>query len=98
MQVGILICEDAWFDAPAAELKAAGAEVLAVINASPFHTGKGGEREATMRERVLAVGLPMVYAHMVGGQDEIVFEGRSFVLGADGTPAGSCHQFRRNPV
>ncbi|QCB45358.1 NAD+ synthase [Hydrogenophaga sp. PAMC20947] len=93
VQVGILICEDAWFDAPAAELKAAGAEVLAVINASPFHTGKGGEREATMRDRVLAVGLPMVYAHMVGGQDEIVFEGRSFVLGADGSLLGRAISF-----
>ena len=93
VQVGILICEDAWFDAPAAELKAAGAELLAVINASPFHTGKGGEREATMRERVLAVGLPMVYAHMVGGQDEIVFEGRSFVLGADGSLLGRAISF-----
>jgi NAD+ synthase (glutamine-hydrolysing) len=93
VRVGILICEDAWFDAPAADLKAAGAELLAVINASPFHTGKGGEREATMRDRVLAVGLPMVYAHMVGGQDEIVFEGRSFVLGADGALLGRAISF-----
>jgi NAD+ synthase (glutamine-hydrolysing) len=93
VRVGILICEDAWFDAPADDLKAAGAELLAVINASPFHTGKGGEREATMRERVLAVGLPMVYAHMVGGQDEIVFEGRSFVLGADGALLGRAISF-----
>jgi NAD+ synthase (glutamine-hydrolysing) len=93
VRVGLLVCEDAWFDAPAAELKSAGAELLAVINASPFHTGKGGEREATMRERVLAVGLPMVYAHMVGGQDEIVFEGRSFVLGADGELLGRAISF-----
>jgi NAD+ synthase (glutamine-hydrolysing) len=50
-KLGLLICEDAWFDEPAAEARAAGAEVLVVINASPFHAGKGGEREATMRER-----------------------------------------------
>ena len=93
VRVGLLICEDAWFEAPAADLKAAGAELLAVINASPFHTGKGGEREATMRDRVVAVGLPMVYAHMVGGQDEIVFEGRSFVLGADGSLLGRAISF-----
>ncbi len=93
VRVGLLICEDAWFEAPAADLKAAGAELMVVINASPFHTGKGGEREATMRERVLAVGLPMVYAHMVGGQDEIVFEGRSFVLNADGGLAGRAISF-----
>ena len=93
VRVGLLICEDAWFDAPAADSKAAGAELLAVINASPFHAGKGGEREATMRERVRATGLPLVYAHLVGGQDEIVFEGRSFVLGADGSLAGRAVSF-----
>ncbi len=93
VRVGLLICEDAWFDAPAADAKAAGAELLAVINASPFHAGKGGEREATMRERVSATGLPLLYAHLVGGQDEIVFEGRSFVLAADGTLAGRAVSF-----
>lgn len=93
VRVGLLICEDAWFDAPSADAKAAGAELLAVINASPFHAGKGGERETTMRERVGATGLPLVYAHLVGGQDEIVFEGRSFVLAADGSLAGRAVSF-----
>jgi len=93
VRVGLLICEDAWFDAPAADARAAGAELLAVINASPFHTGKGGEREATMHERARAVGLPLVYAHLVGGQDEIVFEGRSFVLDAEGRLAGRAISF-----
>jgi NAD+ synthase (glutamine-hydrolysing) len=93
VRVGLLICEDAWFDAPAADARAAGAQVLAVINASPFHAGKGGEREATMRERVRATGLPLVYAHLVGGQDEIVFEGRSFVLDAAGELAGRARSF-----
>ncbi len=93
VRVGLLICEDAWFDAPAADARAAGAEVLAVINASPFHAGKGGEREATMRERVRATGLPLVYAHLVGGQDEIVFEGRSFVLDSAGELVGRARSF-----
>ena len=93
VRVGLLICEDAWFEAPAADAKAAGAELLVVINASPFHAGKGGEREAMMRERAKAVGLPLVYAHLVGGQDEIVFEGRSFVLDADGSLAGRAISF-----
>jgi NAD+ synthase (glutamine-hydrolysing) len=93
VRVGLLICEDAWFDAPSADAKSAGAELLAVINASPFHAGKGGEREATMRQRVQATGLPLVYAHLVGGQDEIVFEGRSFVLAADGALAGRAVSF-----
>ena len=93
VKVGLLICEDAWFHAPAADAKAAGAELLAVINASPFHVGKGDERETTMRERVADVGLPLVYAHLVGGQDEIVFEGRSFALNADGSLAARAPSF-----
>lgn len=93
VRCGLLVCEDAWFDRPAADAKAAGAEVLLVINASPFHVGKGDERETTMRDRVAAVGLPLVYAHGVGGQDEIVFEGRSFALSADGALAARAPAF-----
>ena len=96
LRVGLLICEDAWFDAPAREARAAGAELLAVINASPFHVGKGYEREQTMRQRVLACGLPMVYAHLVGGQDEVVFEGHSFALQQDGSLAGRAASFRED--
>ncbi|MBP6852975.1 MAG: NAD+ synthase [Rhodoferax sp.] len=96
VRVGLLICEDAWFDAPARLARAAGAEVLAVINASPFHVGKGYEREDTMRVRVLDCGLPMVYAHLVGGQDEVVFEGHSFALNADGTLAARAPSFREH--
>jgi NAD+ synthase (glutamine-hydrolysing) len=92
-KVGLLICEDAWFDAPAADAKAAGAELLAVINASPFHVGKGDEREQAMRGRVQATGLPLIYAHLVGGQDEVVFEGRSFALNADGGLAARAPSF-----
>jgi len=93
VKVGLLICEDAWFDQPAQEAKTSGAELLAVINASPFHVGKGDEREQAMRSRVQATGLPLVYAHLVGGQDEVVFEGRSFALNADGALAGRAPSF-----
>jgi NAD+ synthase (glutamine-hydrolysing) len=93
ISVGILICEDAWFEEPALLAKEAGAEILVVINASPWHIGKGAEREAQMRDRALATGLPLVYAHCVGGQDEIVFEGRSFALQADGRLAGRAASF-----
>jgi NAD+ synthase (glutamine-hydrolysing) len=93
VQIGLLICEDAWFDQPAQDTLQAGAQLLVVMNASPFHQGKSGEREDAMRERVLATGLPMVYAHMVGGQDEVVFEGRSFALHADGQLAGRAMSF-----
>ncbi len=94
ISVGLLICEDAWFEEPARLAKEAGAELLVVINASPFHVGKGDEREVTMRERCLATGLPLVYAHLVGGQDEIVFEGRSFALQAGGALAGRAQSFK----
>lgn len=93
VKVGLLICEDAWFEAPARLTKAAGAELLAVINASPFHVGKGLEREHMMRQRVQACGLPLVYAHLVGGQDEVVFEGHSFALNADASLAGRAPSF-----
>ena len=85
VSVGLLICEDAWFDEPGLLAKESGAEMLAVINASPFHAGKGGERVARMAERARALDLPVVYAHLVGGQDEVVFDGASFALDADGS-------------
>jgi len=94
VNVGLLICEDAWFEEPARLAREAGAELLAVINASPFHVGKGGERVARMAERARAVGLPLVYAHLVGGQDEVVFDGGSFALQADGTLAARAESFK----
>ena len=96
VRVGLLICEDAWFEEPARLAKEAGAQMLAVINASPFHVGKGYEREEMMAQRVRATGLPMVYAHLVGGQDEVVFEGHSFALNVDGSVAGRAPSFREN--
>ena len=96
VNVGLLICEDAWFEEPAQLCKQAGAELLVVINASPFHVDKGNEREAMMGARARATGLPLVYAHLVGGQDEIVFEGRSFALQADGELAGRAPSFKEN--
>lgn len=83
-QVGVLICEDAWYDEPAEAACLAGAQALVVLNASPFHAGKGAEREARMAQRARAVSRPLVYAHMVGGQDEVVFDGASFVLNSQG--------------
>lgn len=83
-RVGVVICEDAWFDEPAALARAAGAQMLCVINASPFHMGKVAEREAQMAKLAQATGLPLVYAHLVGGQDEVVFDGASFALDATG--------------
>lgn len=83
-RVGLLICEDAWHVEPASAAKAAGADVLAVINASPFHLGKTAEREVRMGDCARRVGLPLLYAHLCGGQDEVVFDGASFALDAEG--------------
>jgi NAD+ synthase (glutamine-hydrolysing) len=96
ISVGLLICEDAWFDEPGQLAKEAGAELLAVINASPFHVGKGGERIARMKQGALHTGLPLVFAHHVGAQDEVVFDGASFVLNADGSMAGNAPSFVEN--
>ena len=93
VRIGLLICEDAWFDAPAQAAREAGAQMLAVINASPFHIGKGYAREAVMAERARACGLPLVYAHLVGGQDELIFEGHSFAVAADGALAARAPSF-----
>jgi len=82
---GLLICEDAWFDEPAAAARAAGAQVLCVLNASPFHLGKHLEREERMAARARSVGLPLLYSHLTGAQDEIVFDGASFAVDARGS-------------
>ena len=94
VRLGLLICEDAWFDAPARLAREAGAQVLAVINASPFHVGKGQERIDRMSDRARAAGLPLVYAHLVGGQDEVVFDGGSFAVSADGRLAARAPAFQ----
>src|SRR5690606_1972989 len=69
-------------------------ELLVVPNASPFHVGKGGERLGRMAERAESVGLPLVYAHLVGGQDEVIFDGASFGVDADGALAARAPSFR----
>jgi NAD+ synthase (glutamine-hydrolysing) len=96
VSVGLLICEDAWFEEPGLLAKESGAELLAVINASPFHLGKGGERVARMAERARALDLPVIYAHLVGGQDEVVFDGASFALDARGSLAGRAPGFQED--
>ena len=84
LRIGVLICEDAWFEEPAQAAVAAGAQLLCVLNASPFHLDKAGERETRMSDRARAVGRPLLYAHLVGGQDEVVFDGASFAVDAAG--------------
>jgi len=82
--VGITVCEDIWETGPARQAAAAGARLLININASPFHTGKLAEREQLLALRAKQTGLPVIYVNLVGGQDELVFDGSSFVVNSDG--------------
>jgi NAD+ synthase (glutamine-hydrolysing) len=91
---GVSVCEDIWVaDGPPAQQAAGGAQVLLNINASPFHYGKATEREEMLRQRALEAGVPLVYVNQVGGQDELVFDGASLVLAADGTLLYRAPQF-----
>ncbi len=83
-RVGLLVCEDIWEPEPARAAAAGGAQLLIVINASPYEIHKQRQREAVVGERVREVQLPVVYANLVGGQDELVFDGYSFVMDAGG--------------
>ena len=84
IRVGINICEDIWSDASCAASRAAGAEVLIAINGSPYQQDSQSQRERVVRQRVLEIGIPVVYLNMVGGQDELVFDGGSFALDRSG--------------
>ena len=96
LKFGINICEDAWFDEPAQSAKAAGAQVLCVLNASPFHLGKVAEREQQMAERARLVGMPLLYSHLSGGQDEVVFDGASFAVDATGRVGARAPMFEES--
>lgn len=82
--LGAMICEDMWVPDVSRHLAAAGADLLLVLNASPFDTDKWGMRRRLAGERVAETGLPLVYVNLMGGQDELVFDGASFVLDRQG--------------
>ena len=79
-RLGITICEDIWHKRPARLAQRAGAELVLNLNASPFHESKLDQRQQVVRKRVKQTGLPLVYCNLVGGQDELVFDGRSMVF------------------
>lgn len=95
-EFGINICEDTWFSYTPECAKAAGAQVLLVLNGSPFNLGKQQQRIDTLRTNVSRFRMPVVYANMVGGQDELVFDGASFVLDADGKLVASAPYFEES--
>ncbi len=82
---GVMICADGWELTPALKAKQAGAEFLLVLNASPYHIDKLETRYEVLKERVAETGLPIIYCNLVGGQDELVFDGGSFVLDKTGS-------------
>jgi len=84
MPTALTICEDIWHAAPMAQAKAAGAKLMLNLNASPYHQGKQAEREAVIAERAQEGAMPVVYVNLVGGQDELVFDGGSVVVDAQG--------------
>ncbi|MCW8958495.1 MAG: NAD+ synthase, partial [Gammaproteobacteria bacterium] len=82
--VGLTVCEDIWQPGSVAQAVDAGARLIVNINASPFHIDKGRERERAVRERVTEGRVPVLYVNLVGGQDELVFDGGSFVMDREG--------------
>ena len=84
VRLGVMVCEDMWTTDSAETLGESGAELMIVINGSPYESDKLGERLKLARERVKETGMPLLYVNQVGGQDELVFDGGSFVLDAEG--------------
>jgi NAD+ synthase (glutamine-hydrolysing) len=93
VRVGLSICEDIWEEEPTQHVAAAGAELLLNINSSPYHRGKRDERWQLVSRRAQQGGFPIVYVNQVGGQDELVFDGGSFAVTADGEVAAAAPNF-----
>jgi NAD+ synthase (glutamine-hydrolysing) len=92
-RVGLLICEDVWQPEPAARAAAAGAQLIVVINASPWDDRKQGEREAVLTARARETGCAIAYLNLVGGQDEVVYDGASILVNGDGSIAARAPAF-----
>jgi len=93
-RLGLLICEDVWEPQPARAAQALGAEALLIINASPYEIHKQREREQVLSERIREVQLPAAYVNLVGGQDELVFDGNSFAMDAQANVVMRAEAFR----
>ncbi|MGR8929928.1 MAG: NAD+ synthase [Gammaproteobacteria bacterium] len=93
-RLALTICEDIWISGIIAKNREAGADIILSLNASPFHAGKMHEREATICGQVKQAGVPLVYVNQVGGQDELVFDGASFVADRNGDIAFRAAEFK----
>jgi NAD+ synthase (glutamine-hydrolysing) len=96
LKIGINICEDVWAARAPAMARASGAQVLLSLNASPFHLDKQHERMQVVRSNVSKLGLPIVFCNLVGGQDELLFDGGSFVLNGRGDVVARAKQFEED--
>ncbi len=83
-RIGLTVCEDVWHQGPVEQSVVAGAEMILNLNASPFHLGKHGERLTLLQQHARSQNVPLLYVNQVGGQDELVFDGGSFAVAADG--------------
>jgi NAD+ synthase (glutamine-hydrolysing) len=93
LRLGFTICEDLWDEGPSSQLASESLDLLVNINASPFHRGKAIERRRLLARRAGAIGAPITYVNLVGGQDELVFDGGSLVVDSDGTALVQAPQF-----
>ena len=93
LRLGFTICEDLWDEGPSSQLANESLDLLVNINASPFHRGKAMERRRLLARRAGAIGAPITYVNLVGGQDELVFDGGSLVVDSDGTALVQAPQF-----
>ena len=93
IRYGVILCEDAWHAGPAKQAHAAGAQVLLVPNASPYHLKKEALRIDVLREHIAQTKMPLIYVNAVGGQDELVFDGGSFALNGQGDVVMAMPQF-----
>jgi NAD+ synthase (glutamine-hydrolysing) len=91
--VGLTVCEDIWQPDPVRQAVDAGARLIVTVNASPYNMGKAGEREEVAQARVRETGAALVYVNQVGGQDELVFDGGSFVMDCGGSVSQRCAAF-----
>lgn len=91
--IGLLVCEDIWHEHPIKALKEQGADLVVVINASPFEIGKQAQRKALLEKQASTHQLPIVYVNTVGAQDDVVFDGGSLIVQADGQIAHEAPRF-----
>ena len=94
LPTALSVCEDIWESGPGVQAREAGAALILNLNSSPFHRGKPGQRQDLLAQRARENDIPIVYVNQVGGQDELVFDGGSFAVAADGSLVAAAPHYR----